>query len=502
MSRPAGRVYLVGAGPGDPELISVRGRRLLRRADVVVCDRLVARELLKLVRRDAEIVDAGKSCGQHRLTQDEINALLVARARSGATVVRLKGGDPFVFGRGGEEAAACRDAGIPYGIVPGVSSPLAAPLAAGIPVTERSVARSFAVITGHAGDRCTPLEHDFAALARIDTLVVCMGKATADDWVARLIAGGRSAHTPAAAIASATTPAQRVWTGRLEELPGVLADRDWAGPVVSVVGEVVRSARPAAGGGGLAGRRVWLTGTGGLNRRLALELRLHGALPVIAPLIRVVPPRDTGPLHTALTHLAAGDWLAFTSRYAVLSFWQALDAKHADARALAGCKIAAVGTGTARALARRGLRADLIAHPATGAELADALLDEKPVPRRVLHPRSDRARPAFAERLRSAGVTVDDPIAYRTVTSANRALLDETGALGCDCIVLASPSAAHALHRLNVVSAHQVLVAIGPTTAAAARELGLPIAAVAEAPHAAALVAALAAAIDPVGVSP
>jgi uroporphyrin-III C-methyltransferase len=237
--RATGTVHLVGAGPGDPGLITARGLELLRRADVVVYDRLVGPELLGEARPEAELVDVGKGAGHAALSQDAINALLVEHARQGRTVLRLKGGDPFVFGRGSEEVAACREAGIVTDVVPGVSSAIAAPAAAGIPVTARGIARSFAVITAHqAGPDGS--EPDVAGLAAVDTIVILMGRAALDGLSRRLIAAGRDPDTPAACIASATTPAQRVTLATLGTIAAA-AERDGLeAPVVTVVGEVAK----------------------------------------------------------------------------------------------------------------------------------------------------------------------------------------------------------------------------------------------------------------------
>jgi uroporphyrin-III C-methyltransferase len=235
--RKPGAVHLVGGGPGDPGLITSRGLELLRSADVVVHDRLIGPELLREARPDAELIDVGKGPGHAPYRQEEINALLVSRARHGRTVVRLKGGDPFVFGRGSEEAAACREAGVPVYVVPGVSSAIAGPAAAGIPVTARGLARSFAVVTAHGagpdGDEVDP-----TGLAGVDTLVVLMGRAGLERFTARLIAAGRDPSTPAACIQRATTPEQRVTRATLETIAAA-ADRDGLeNPIVTVIGPV------------------------------------------------------------------------------------------------------------------------------------------------------------------------------------------------------------------------------------------------------------------------
>jgi uroporphyrin-III C-methyltransferase len=239
-----GVVYLVGAGPGDPELITVRGLRLLREADVVVHDRLIGRELLDEVRSGAEVIDAGKSRGTHRMSQDQINALLVDRGLKGHNVARLKGGDPFVFGRGFEELTACREAGIPCVVVPGVSSAIAGPAAAGIPVTLRDVARSAAIVSPAAADGAiAPL--NYTALAAIDTLVILMGRASLATIAESLIRAGRDRTTPAAVIQSATTTKQQVACGDLATIAEVVDAARMSPPVVTVVGAVAAEAEAA-----------------------------------------------------------------------------------------------------------------------------------------------------------------------------------------------------------------------------------------------------------------
>jgi uroporphyrin-III C-methyltransferase len=243
MPRTSGAVHLVGAGPGDPGLITARGLDLLRRADVVVHDRLVGPELLHEARPGAELIDVGKGVGHAALSQEEINALLVERARRGQDVVRLKGGDPFVFGRGSEEVTACREAGVEVSVVPGVSSAIAAPAAAGIPVTARGVARSFAVVTAQQADGVGP---DIGALAGVDTIVVLMGRAALPRLTARLMAAGRAPDTPAACVQSATTAAQRIAVATLATIAEVAEREGLEAPMVTVIGEVAAHARETA----------------------------------------------------------------------------------------------------------------------------------------------------------------------------------------------------------------------------------------------------------------
>jgi uroporphyrin-III C-methyltransferase len=252
MSQCLGTVYLIGAGPGDPGLITVRGLRALRAADVVVHDRLVARELLDEVRDGAEVIDVGKYPGFQRQPQAQINALLIDRAEQGLDVARLKGGDPFVFGRGAEEAAACQAAGVPVIVVPGVTSAGAVPAAAGIPLTHRGLARSYAVITGQTDPALGEADIPYAALVDIDTVVILMGRSNLEEITTGLVVAGRQANTPAACVEMGTTPQQRVVTGTLGTIAPLAAAAGLAAPVVTVVGEVVAQGVNLTGPGGLA----------------------------------------------------------------------------------------------------------------------------------------------------------------------------------------------------------------------------------------------------------
>lgn len=233
-----GKVILVGAGPGDPDLITVKGLNALRSADVIVYDRLAPSELLHAAKPGAELIDAGKQPTKHRLDQGEINVLLVEKALAGLTVVRLKGGDPFVFGRGGEEALACIEAGIPFEVIPGVTSAIAVPAYAGIPVTQRHIARAFAVFTGHEDPTSESEPLDIDSLAKIDTLIALMGVKQLPGITAKLIAAGRDPETPAACIEWGTTHRQRVVTGTLATIAQIAAEEDFQPPAITVIGAV------------------------------------------------------------------------------------------------------------------------------------------------------------------------------------------------------------------------------------------------------------------------
>jgi uroporphyrinogen III methyltransferase/synthase len=474
-------VYLVGAGPGDPGLITVRGVECLRRADVVVYDRLVAPSLLDYAPNEAERIYVGKASSDHTLPQAEINALLIEKALAGQVVVRLKGGDPFVFGRGGEEALALAEAGVPFEVVPGISSAIAVPAYAGIPVTHRGVAASFAVVTGHAaGDR--PTTDDRRPMA--DTLVYLMGVENLGNIVAVLMDAGRAPETPAAAIQWGTTVRQQTVVGELRDI--VERSRALEPPAVLIVGPAVAlreklnwfEARP------LFGKRILVTRARAQASELSSLLRSLGAEPIEFPVIRILPVDEPAPLDQALER--RHDWVIFTSVNGVQAVWNRLQAQGRDARALGGpheCgpRLCAIGPATAEALAAHGLRADLV--PAE--YVAEAILAEigDVAGQRILLPRADMARPALADGLRRKGATVDEVTAYRTVTIGAgspqaqeiRALLAE-GQM--DAITLTSSSTARGLiesHVLEGAPRVPIIACIGPITAQTARELNLPV---------------------------
>jgi len=488
-----GIVYLVGAGPGDPGLITVRGLDLLRTADVVVHDRLIAPELLAEVRPGAKIVDVGKTTKDQSISQEAINALLVQHAQAGSRVVRLKGGDPYVFGRGFEELDACRRAGIDCIVVSGVTSAVAGPAAAGIPVTHRQFVRSFAVFSAHAAEECAARPLDYGALAKIDTVVVLMGREKLAEVTRSLIAAGRDPATPAACIEQAATRRQRVKTATLATIAAA-ADRDaLRAPIVTVIGEV---ARLAGDGGmavqaGLAGKKIAITrprSAGGPLRRL---LSAAGATPISFPMIRVVDPPSTEALDDALRHLDRYQWTVFTSAHGVRFVWRRLAALGLDTRSLGSCRVAAVGPATAHALRRRGVVADLVPQTYAGEALVNAVIATMTSPGRILCPRSDIAPRDLPERLRQKGAVVDEVIAYQTEDAKPSEAALNLVREGVEAIVFCSPSAIRRFVALGLQPGNAAVACIGPTTAAAARESGMRPDVVAQEHTADGLVAAL-----------
>ena len=461
-------VYLVGAGPGDPGLITVRGAEVLARADVVVYDRLSVASLLDLAPPGAERISVGKAPGRASLPQADINALLVERGKAGGEVVRLKGGDPFLFARGGEEVAALRAAGVPFEVVPGITSAMAVPAYAGIPVTHRGLASSFTVVTGQEGEAGVPV--DWEAVARVGgTVAVLMGVAKREEIARRLMAGGLPADTPVAAITWGTRPEQRTCRTTL----GRLAAEPIESPAVMLVGGVAAldlawyESRP------LFGRRVIVTRA----REQASDLveRLHelGAATVELPVIEIGEPADGGAaLREAARRVGDYDWVAFTSANAVIRFFAALGAVGLDSRALGGRRVAAIGPGTADALAAAGVRADLVPERF----VAESLLDAVPAgPGRVLLPRAAVARDALPAGLERRGYTVDVVEAYRTAVGRPAAEALVAAATAHAVTFTSSSTVTNYLAVAGDVPVPPVVACIGPITADTARAAGLTV---------------------------
>jgi uroporphyrinogen III methyltransferase / synthase len=476
-------VYLVGAGPGDPGLLTLRGAEVIRRADVVVYDRLAEPSLLELAPPGADLIDVGKRPGSP-VPQDQINRLLVDRGLAGLEVVRLKGGDPFVLGRGGEEAEALTRAGVPFEVVPGVTSAVAVPAYAGIPVTHRGLSTSFTVVTGHSR-HAVDNEIDWEALARAgDTIVVLMGVAHKAEIAKRLTEGGRDPATPVAAVRWGTRAAQRTVRTTLAEL----GDVELEPPVTIVIGEVAGlelgwfESRP------LFGRRVVVTRARAQSSSLVARLRELGADVVELPTIAVVDPEDGGAgLREAAGGLSSYDWVAFTSANAVERFLPLLR----DARSFGPVRIAAIGTGTASALAHHNLAADLVPERFVAESLLEALLALGDPPGRLLLPRAAGGRDVVPDGLRRRGWVVDVVEAYRTTTPVPSEELAQA-VRGADAVTFTSSSTVTGY--LAAVGQHipPVVACIGPVTAATARDAGLEVAVVAEEHTVAGLVRALA----------
>ena len=478
----SGRVYLVGAGPGDPGLITLKAIECLKKADVIVYDRLLDDVLLSVARPEAEKIYVGKASSRHTMPQAGINKLLVNKAREGKTVVRLKGGDPFVFGRGGEEAEELVKNGIDFEVVPGVTSAVAVPAYAGIPVTHRSLASSFAVITGHETPDKAGSRIDWAKVAAgADTLVFLMGLQNLPGIVEHLIKNGRSEDTPAAVIKDGTRPQQVTVTGTLKDIAGRVSESGLKSPAVIVVGEVVSMRetirwfdnRP------LSGKRILVTRARSQASSLSELLAARGAVPVELPAIIIETIPDNEELETAIRGLSNYDWVVFTSVNGVDAFFRSAAKLNLDSRALSGLKVAAIGPATAAALAGKGITPDCQPSIYTSRGLVAELARQNIAGQRFLLPRADIADKELVEGLTGSGAAVREITVYRTlpdreaIDSAREMLL--SGRL--DMITFTSSSTV--VNLVSALGADAVrltgvrLACIGPKTADTAVKAGL-----------------------------
>jgi uroporphyrinogen III methyltransferase/synthase len=504
-----GRVYLVGAGPGDPGLLTRRGERCLAAADVVVHDYLVGPRLLDLVRDDAEVIALGHLHDEpRRLDQAAIERLLVDRARAGKTVVRLKNGDPFLFGRGAEEAEALARAGVPFDVVPGVSSALAVPAYAGIPLTHRDHASLVTVVTGHqarCGADLGPPALPWEALARGDgTLVFLMGMRQLPAILERLVAHGLPGETPAAAVRWGTTGRQATVVATAATLAAAVDAAGLGAPGVVIVGRVVGvrervrwfEERP------LFGRRIVVTRARAQAGALADLLEDRGAEVISFPTIAIAPPEDPGALDRAVAAANGYDWVVFTSANGVQAFFDRFAAAARDVRDLASVRLAAIGPETAAQLARRLLRPAIVPDDYRAEGLLAALAGADVRGRRFLLPRAAGARAILPDELRHRGATVDEVVAYRAVPPPGTNVAALTAALEAgDVSALTFTSSSTVRHFVDMIGLPAaarlakdgpVVACIGPVTAETARTLGLRVDVVPAAYTVPALAAALA----------
>jgi uroporphyrinogen III methyltransferase/synthase len=484
-----GTVYLVGAGPGDPGLITLRGLECLRQADLVLYDGLVNPLLLRHARGRCERTARTTDASGQVVPQSEINTRLIAAAREGLTVVRLKGGDPFIFGRGSEEAAALVEAGIPFEVVPGVTAATAAGVYAGISLTHRDHTSAVAFITGHEMPGKAASAVDYGVLAAFPgTLVFYMGLHRVEAIVSALMAAGKPGATPSCVISRATTPSQRTVSAPLAELPAAVRNAGLHAPSLIMVGECVAQRerlawfekRP------LFGQTIGITRPDGQADGAIARCLSLGAQPVLLPTIRILPVEEWSAVDAAIARIDDYDWLIFTSTNGVDAFLGRLWEKGRDARALSSAKLAAIGPATAESLERWRLRCDIVPDEYRAEALAAAL---KPIVngKRVLWVRASRGRDVLPTELEAAGASVEQLVVYQNVDVASYAVLEsdmlESGAV--DWIALSSPSIARNLVTLLTPAARAhlgtrtKLAAISPVTAEAATRAGLPIDAVA-----------------------
>ena len=479
-----GTVYLVGAGPGDPGLITVRGIELLNQADLVLYDRLVDDRLLRGVRPDADVTYVGKLPGGESDQQDQIIARMIERARAGDSVVRLKGGDPFIFGRGAEEALALAEANVPFEVVPGITSAIAAPAYAGIPLTHRQIASSFTVVSGSEDPSKEDSLIDWPTIASgSGTLVVLMGWDSLGRTVQQLATNGMSLQTPAALVQWGTETYQRTVEGTLENVLDRGREAGLEPPVVAIFGPVVELRRKIQwfDNRPLHGRRVLVTRAREQAGSLSDLISDAGGEPVELPTIQIAPPSDGAPLQRAARNLSSYQWLVVTSANAVDALFQALREEGLDTRALAGVQVAAIGPATADALARYGVRADCVPARYVSEALVDELKGRVKPGDFVLHPRAESGREVVVEGLSALGATVHQVAAYRTVVpeSAGERARELLTNGRIDVVTFASSSSVHNLVELlggDITLLNGIAIAcIGPITEATARELGLQV---------------------------
>lgn len=477
---PRGKVWLVGAGPGDPGLLTLKGKRAITSCDVLVYDALASAAVVDMAPPDCERIYVGKRAGQHALSQDEICALLVRLGKDGKRVVRLKGGDVFVFARGGEEARVLHDAGVAFEIVPGITSALAAPAYAGIPVTHRAHNTSFSISTGHEDPTKGTSSLDFAKLANARaTTIFLMAMGNLAGIVDQLRAHGLAGTTPVAIVREGTLPTQETLVATLDTVVAEVERTEFAAPAIVVIGDVVteREAIRWFDNTLLFGKRVLITRPRGQIDAFAAQLWEAGAEPIVAPTIAIGPPDDPAPAEHAIAKLRSYAWAVFTSQNGVDAFFDLLGAAGKDARAFGDVKVAAIGPKTAGALAVRGIRVDFVPAVYVNEAVAEGLLERTAAGDRVLLFRAQEAREALPDALRAAGRTVDVVAGYRT------RFVDDPGLRAkverADVVTFTSSSAVQGL-VYNLSDAPQLLqrkwvATIGPITAKTALALGIRV---------------------------
>ncbi|MBN1382991.1 MAG: uroporphyrinogen-III C-methyltransferase [Deltaproteobacteria bacterium] len=478
-----GKVYIIGAGPGDPGLITVKGTQCLEKADVVIYDHLVSEEILRHVTGAARFIYAGKEGGAHTLTQDQINVRLVEEAQKGKIVARLKGGDPFIFGRGGEEADVLAEAGIPFEVIPGVTSAIAVPAYAGIPLTHRGYTSAVAFVTGHERPDKDESAIDWERLSGIGTLVFLMGVKNLPRITAELIKHGRSPDTPAALIRWGTTPEQQTLTGTLQDICQKAEAIRFLPPAILVVGEVTSlrdrlnwfEKKP------LFGKGIVITRPGDQAGPFAALLREQGARVILFPTIRIVPVEDQRGMDKAIAGIEAYHWIIFTSANGVRHFFQRIKELKRDIRDLKSIRICAIGPATAEMIEALGIRVDVVPDEFISEGVVKAFEKLDMEGKNVLLPRAEKARDVIPEGLVKLGARVDVVAVYKTVGSGrHKTELEDLMKEGrVDVITFTSPSTVHHFIEImggsGAVESSVKIACIGPVTAAAVKQAGLNI---------------------------
>ena len=489
MNGKSGKVYLIGAGPGDYRLLTLKACDCLKMADTVVYDRLADERILQYAPRGAEFIYVGKASSQHTMTQDKICQLLVDLAKEGKTVVRLKGGDPFVFGRGGEEALLLQENGLPFEIVPGVTSAISVPAYAGIPVTHRGVAASFAVVTGHEDPTKENSDINWQQLATAtDTVVFLMGVANLPKITARLMENGRSGDTPVAIIRWGTKAQQQVWTSTVAEAADLVKSESIKPPCIFLVGNVVKLREKLAWFDNpklkpFFGKRVLVTRARAQASLLAEKLETLGAACTEAPAIRIQPPADGfEALDEAVGKIDSFNWLIFTSANGVNYFFDRLLAAGRDSRGLGRAKICAIGSATAKALQGYGIIADVVPAEFRAEGILAALEGKVSTEDKVLLPRAAEARNVLPEELGRKGIDVTVVPAYETVAGEadGSEICRQLSEGEIDVITFTSSSTVKNLAKILGEGAAELInsvktAAIGPVTAATCREQGIRV---------------------------
>ena len=478
-------VYLVGAGPGDPGLITLKGLECIKKADVLVYDRLANQTLLSYSRPEAEIIYVGKSPERHTLLQNEINELLVRRVQTGKVVTRLKGGDPFVFGRGGEEAEFLFENNIPFEIVPGITSAVAVPAYAGIPVTHRDFTSSFTVITGHEDPEKEMSSIDFTKLSGSGTLVFLMGMANLPIIAEQLIKHGRQTDTPVAIVHKGTRPEQRTLVGRLDNIADKAQKESFKPPAVIIVGEVVnlRDKLKWFENKPLFGKKILVTRSREQASILSEKIMDLGGEPLEFPTIKIVPPDDYCKIDMAIENISSYNWIVFTSINGVQYFLKRLRYHKIDIRKLNGIKLCAIGPKTKEELEACGLIIDYTPEEYRAEAVVKGFENEEIVGKRILLPRADIAREVLTQSFKDMGALVDDVTMYKTVyAETNIYLLNELlEERMIDIITFTSSSTVRnfvemlKIKQLDKLLEQIQVASIGPITTATAREFGIKV---------------------------
>ncbi|MBM7623081.1 uroporphyrinogen-III C-methyltransferase [Sporohalobacter salinus] len=484
-----GKVFLVGAGPGDPKLITVKGLEAIKEADVLIYDYLANEQLLAKASTDVEKIYAGKKAGDHTYTQKEINDIIVNKAKRGKVVTRLKGGDPFIFGRGGEEAEYLQENGVEFEIVPGITSPIAVPAYAGIPLTHRDFNSSVSFVTGHEAPNKEESSLDWEKLATATgTIVFLMGVGNLAKNVAKLKEHGRDPETPAALIRWGTKPEQKTVSGTLNNIVERVEKANLKPPAITIVGEVVqlRDKIKWFENEPLFGKRVLVTRSRTQASSLSKKLYRLGAEPIECPAIKIVPPEDFAQLDKALLKADEYDWAVFTSVNGVKAVVNRLKELGRDVRAFGSAKICAIGSKTAAELENWGLKVDYVPEKYVSESILSGL-DDDLTGEKFLLPRSDISRPALPDGLKKRGAEVNNVTAYRTVTGeGNEKALELIDKGEVDIVTFTSSSTVRNFIKMldsrdyNGLLKSVTIACIGPITAGTAGEFGLEVDIIAE----------------------